>query len=99
MTRLKVWIGTALLLVVTLVVFIFANTSQDEIDEEERLIVVSPHPTEFIIPLIQEFENETGISATIINSGTADAISEIITNDDIDGLWGGSVLAVVSYKE
>ncbi len=99
MTRLKVWIGTALLLVVTLVVFIFANTSQDEIDEEERLIVVSPHPTEFIIPLIQEFENETGISATIINSGTADAISEIITNDDIDVLWGGSVLAVGSYKD
>lgn len=62
--------------------------------EEEMLIIYSPHPLEFIDPIITEFENETGIQVRIVSAGTGELLSRIENeaNDPKgDVLWGGSL--------
>ncbi len=70
--------------------------------KEERkapdLVVVSPHPKAFMISLIKEFENETGIKTEVISLGTSDALKRIMDDKDVDVLWGGSLLTVSSYE-
>ena len=68
-------------------------------EKQPDLVVVSPHPTAFMIPLIKEFENETGIRTEVISLGTSDAIKRIIGDENVDVLWGGSVLTVSSYAD
>ena len=56
----KLWISISLIIIVAVLfaVFILRSINMGEHREEERLVVASPHPTQFMIPLIQEFENE-----------------------------------------
>lgn len=84
-------------IIAALIIYIDWRGRNYNIEEEDKLVVVSPHPTEFIIPLIQEFENETGISVEVYSCGTSDAIDKITTDSDIDIMWGGSLLAVGPY--
>ncbi|SFB75899.1 extracellular solute-binding protein [Butyrivibrio sp. YAB3001] len=91
---------------IILVIAVFAvfwgvsvNTRNDSDPDDNSLVVVSPNPIEFMTPLMQEFENETGISVNLISCGTTDAIEKITTDEDVDVLWGGSLLAVGSYKD
>ncbi|MCR5656896.1 MAG: extracellular solute-binding protein [Butyrivibrio sp.] len=79
--------------------FIYSSSDGKKEALSKKLVVVSPHPTEFMIPLIQEFENETGIAVELKNSGTSDAINEIISDSGTDILWGGSVLSVGPYED
>ena len=97
----KLWISISLIIIVAALfaVFIYRSTNKGVTSDENRLVVVSPHPTEFMIPLIQEFENETGIAVEVISCGTTEAIDSIMNNADIDVLWGGSLLAVGPYKD
>ena len=97
----KLWISISLIIIIAALfaVFIYRSTNKGVTTDENRLVVVSPHPTEFMIPLIQEFENETGISVEVISCGTTEAIDSIMNNEDIDVLWGGSLLAVGPYKD
>jgi iron(III) transport system substrate-binding protein len=97
----KLWISISLIIIISALfaVFIYRSTNKGVTTDENRLVVVSPHPTEFMIPLIQEFENETGISVEVISCGTTEAIDSIMNNADIDVLWGGSLLAVGPYKD
>ena len=97
----KLWISISLIVVVAALfaAFIYRSTNRGGGEGYDRLVVASPHPTEFMIPLIQEFENETGISVEVINCGTTEAIDSITSNDNIDVLWGGSLLAVGPYKD
>ena len=100
MSKFRLLIGIALTIITLGLMVIIITTRQGEVEREnERLVVISPHPTEFIIPLIREFENETGISVEVISKGTTAAISEIESGKDIDVLWGGSILSVGSYKD
>ncbi|MCR4637578.1 MAG: extracellular solute-binding protein [Butyrivibrio sp.] len=100
MSKFKLLIGITLAIIFFGIALIFINTKRvNSREEKTRLVVVSPHPTEFIIPLVQEFENETGIAVEVRSSGTSAAISEIIAGDDIDVLWGGSILSVGPYKD
>ncbi|HKL85946.1 MAG TPA: extracellular solute-binding protein [Treponemataceae bacterium] len=58
-----------------------------------ELVVCSPHPVEFIKPLIENFENSTGISVRIIQGGTGEILERIAASGDspyCDVLWGGS---------
>ena len=66
---------------------------------EPELVVVSPHPTAFIIPLIKEFENETGIKTEVISLGTTASLKRITSDENVDVLWGGSILTVGPYKD
>lgn len=68
-------------------------------ERQPDLVVVSPHPTAFVIPLINEFENETGIKTEVISLGTSDALKRIMNDKDVDVLWGGSILTVSSYTD
>lgn len=98
----KKFIGIALaLLLVILLVIGHINISSKSKGENlgDNLVVVSPHPTEFIVPLVQEFERETGINVRIISCGTTEAIESITSNENIDVLWGGSILSVGPYKD
>ena len=79
--------------------FFVISKSNKDIETSQTLVVVSPHPKEFMIPLIQEFESETGIRTTIISSGTSNAIESIENGEDVDALWGGSILSVGPYKD
>jgi iron(III) transport system substrate-binding protein len=79
--------------------FFVISKSNKDIETSQTLVVVSPHPKEFMIPLIQEFESETGIRTTIISSGTSNAIESIENGEDVDVLWGGSILSVGPYKD
>ena len=66
---------------------------------DKKVVVVSPHPVEFMKPLLNEFETETGITVEIIKSGTSEAVERIRDGEAIDVLWGGSVLSVGSYED
>ena len=87
------------LLLLSGICFFVVSKSDNNIESSQTLVVVSPHPKEFMVPLIQEFENETGIRTTIISSGTSSAIESIENGDDVDVLWGGSILSVGPYKD
>lgn len=98
---MKKW-GIAALFVIllaALVIYIDWRGRSYEIEEEDKLVVVSPHPIEFVIPLIQEFENETGISVDLRSCGTSAAIDSIVNDDDVDIMWGGSLLSVGPYLD
>ena len=79
--------------------YIIKSINKGETENKSKLVVISPHPTEFMIPLIQEFENETGISVELRSCGTKKAIDSITKDENIDILWGGSLLAVGPYKD
>lgn len=68
-------------------------------EAENKIVVVSPHPIEFMKPLVSEFEAQTGITVEVIRCGTSEAVSRIQDGEKIDVLWGGSVLSVGSYED
>lgn len=58
-----------------------------------EIVVCSPHPVEFIRPLVENFENSTGISVRIIQGGTGELLQRIAAGGETpycDVLWGGS---------
>ncbi|MBO4456517.1 MAG: extracellular solute-binding protein [Butyrivibrio sp.] len=72
---------------------------KDKEEDTSSIVVVSPHPNGFIKPLIHEFENSTGIEVRMIECGTADAIDKVAEDDDVDIMWGGSVLTVGPFSD
>ena len=68
-------------------------------ETENKVVVVSPHPVEFMKPLANEFEAQTGITVEILRCGTSEAVSRIQDGEKIDVLWGGSILSVGSYED
>lgn len=78
-----------------------ACTHKTEIVKNNVLVIYSPHPLEFIDPIIGEFENETGIAVEIISSGTGELLARIETESKHptgDVLWGGSLSTLESKK-
>lgn len=74
------------------------KTNKEALASKE-LVIYSPHPLEFIDPLIQEFESQTNINVEVLAMGTGDAIKRIEseTNNPLaDVLWGGSIGTVKS---
>lgn len=76
-----------------------AGIKEEENDSPDKVVVISPHPVDFMKPLLNEFESQTGITVEIIRSGTSEAVKRISGNEAIDVLWGGSVLTVSSYDD
>ena len=98
MTRkLKICIGILAAALILCSVFIYRYTDRDDSALPDKLVVVSPHPMDFMIPLIREFERETGITVELYSRGTAEAIESIKDSTDTDVLWGGSLLTVGPY--
>jgi len=68
--------------------------SNENANTSKELVVYCPHPLEFIDPLVQEFENETGIDVEVIAAGTGELLKRIeseVENPQGDVMWGGSL--------
>ena len=90
----------ALMIIVAAIVFgVISSKKAAKGGGENKVVVVSPHPIEFIKPLVSEFEATTGIKAEVIRCGTSEAVSRIQNGEKIDVLWGGSILSVGSYED
>ena len=71
-----------------------ANGSGDE----TALVVASPHPLVLIVPVIENFENETGIAVELVQGGTKEILKTLQMHPDAspyDVLWGGSYASVL----
>lgn len=65
----------------------------------ETLVIYSPHPIEFIDPIIIEFENETGVAVEVMTAGTGELLKRIESEQKTpvgDVLWGGSLSSLES---
>ena len=68
--------------------------SNENANTSKELVVYCPHPLEFIDPLVQEFENETGIEVEVIAAGTGELLKRVESEKDNplgDVMWGGSI--------
>ncbi len=88
-------------LLITAVGYVLINHDDRDVHKsgDNKLVVASPHPIEFMKPLINEFETETGIRAEVFQCGTSEAVERISAGEDIDILWGGSVLSVGGHSD
>ena len=62
------------------------------------LVVASPHPLMLLTPIIQNFENETGITVQVVQGGTGILLENIRRYPDVaeyDILWGGSYSSIL----
>ncbi len=91
--------GVFLLAAVLAVCILTGCGSMGEVKESSSIVVVSPHPNGFIRPLIQEFERASGIEVKVIECGTSDAVDMIKNDEDIDVMWGGSILTVGPFSD
>ena len=70
------------------------TTTPEAPKASKELVVYSPHPLEFIDPLVQEFESETGITVEVIAAGAGELLKRIeseVDNPQGDVMWGGSL--------
>jgi iron(III) transport system substrate-binding protein len=64
-------------------------------------VVYCPHPIEFINPIVQEFEVETGVKVEVVTAGTGELLTRIKSekNDPRgDVMWGGGRASMETYK-
>jgi len=63
--------------------------------------VASPHPLALINPIIENFENESGIDVEVVQGGTGEIIARLRRYPDsppCDVLWGGSYTTVFPFS-
>lgn len=79
--------------------FAFVGCSKHVVRENENaLVIASPHPLVLIIPIVENFENETGIRVELIQGGTKEILKTIQMYPDAspyDLLWGGSYASIL----
>ncbi len=98
--RVIVAVAFVFLTLIMMVIYFNIGFSQpDKEKSQETLVVVSPHPAPFIIPLINEFESETGIKVEASSCGTSKALELIKNDENIDVMWGGSILSVGGQED
>ncbi len=99
--RIIVYVIMAALVITSAVPYVLLKKDGSGATEDsgKSLVVASPHPIEFIKPLLNEFETETGIRTRVIQCGTSKALEMIRDGENIDVLWGGSVLSVGSFED
>ena len=74
--KIRIILLAIIFFIILFIVYLYKNTDSTS-ENVDKLVVVSPHPTEFMIPLVQEFENETGIKVELISCGTSAAIQNV----------------------
>lgn len=63
-------------------------------NDTEKLVIYSPHNTDFIWPIVRKFEEENQISVEVISDGTGTLLTRIEEekeNPGADIIWGGTV--------
>ncbi|WP_052363754.1 hypothetical protein [Geomicrobium sp. JCM 19037] len=69
-----------------------SNSDGDAQEETSSLTVYSPHQTEIINPIVNEFQDQTGISVDLITAGTGELLNRVEAesgNPLGDVFWGG----------
>jgi iron(III) transport system substrate-binding protein len=96
------FMGIKQYLLVAMVCVLLVGCNEKLSEEPDYLTIYSPHPLEFIDPIIGEFENETGIEVEVVTAGTGELLARIESEKDQpigDVLWGGSISSLESKKE
>ena len=71
-------------------------------EETEKLVIYTPHPQQIHLPLIQEFEERTGIWVDIVYGGTNKLLERIDAEQEspvADVLFGGGAEHMEYYKD
>ncbi len=70
--------------------------------EEERLVIYTAHKEEVYWPIVQEFEQRTGIWVDVVAGGTNELLERIRQEEDgprADVMFGGGVESLESYRD
>ncbi|MFV0502418.1 MAG: ABC transporter substrate-binding protein [Lachnospirales bacterium] len=76
--------------------------SEGNAETSKELILYSPHPLEFIEPLVNEYEVISEVKVEVVAAGTGELLKRIeseASNPLGDVLWGGSLTSVSSYGD
>lgn len=68
----------------------------------DKLTIYCPHPIEFIDPVVNEFESQSGIKVEVVAAGTGELLKRVEaegTNPLGDILWGGSLSTLEPKKD
>ncbi len=79
-----------------------AMTEKYSVPDEKRLIVYTSHKEEVYLPIIQEFENRTGIWVELHAGGTAEMISQVKEASQLgacDIMFGGGIESYEAQKD
>ena len=77
-------------------------TNEKAAGSSNELVIYCPHPLEFINPLVDEFETQTGISVEVVAAGTGELLKRVESeqgNPLGDIFWGGSISTMKPSKD
>jgi len=63
-------------------------------EASKELVVYSPHPVDFIDPIVKEYESKTGIKVDVVTAGAGELLKRIESEGENalgDVMWGGSL--------
>ncbi len=69
--------NTMLIILILLCSVILGCKKVQTIENSNALVIYSPHPLEFIDPIVSEFENDTGIAVEVVVAGTGELLTRI----------------------
>lgn len=75
---------------------------QETKSASDKLVIYSPHPLEFIDPIVNDFENQTGIKVEVVAAGSGELLKRVEaegSNPLGDILWGGSLSTLEPKKD
>ncbi|MGH4120512.1 extracellular solute-binding protein [Clostridium sp.] len=99
------------ILLVSLMILSFSGCSSNnkvtekkvaEKNVSDKLTIYCPHPIEFIDPVVNEFESQSGIKVEVVAAGTGELLKRVEaegTNPLGDILWGGSLSTLEPKKD
>lgn len=70
--------------------------------EDKRLVVYTSHKEEVYLPIIEEFEERTGIYVDIVTGGTTELLDKIVKESSspvADVIFGGGVESLEAYRD
>lgn len=92
---------SVVVVIIFCIMFFYQGEEQAvSVNEENMLVVYTPHPTNFIKPIIEEFEKTTGITVEVINRSSGELLENVVEAKELpqaDIMWGGSIFIVSSY--
>ena len=71
-------------------------------DDNDKLVIYTQHPVEFVTPIVREFEARTDIEVEIVRAGSGQLLERLRREQDAPGadiLWGGSYYTMKPHAE
>ena len=104
---MREWIKVLCFLVIgSFFIYIIGSRVQSWGEKTEEngasLVIYTQHPTEFVTPIIREYEARTGVEVEVVRGGSGELLERIRDEGEAptaDVLWGGSLYTVKPYAE